>query len=645
MLVGVTLSGAGQPYLAVTSSTTQFRQVAISPDGRRVAYVEGVRNADNSDSRNSLIYVTQEGGTPKRITTGSTNANARCQEKDVSWSPDSRQIAFLSDCQSPRQLQLYVADATTGKTHRLTSLKGYLQVPKWSPVGTELAVLFTENATRIAGPTEAGAKDAGVVEEVVYEQRIALIDLHGGVARCISPADTYVYEYDWSPEGARIVYTAAKGSGDNNWWIAQLYSIATATGNVKHLYKPKLQIAMPRWSKDGKQIAFISGLMSDEGSTGGDIYAIPAESGSEEARDLTPETKSSPSWIDWLPDGRMLYAETVDGGSAIAVLNPKKVESEVLWRGDESLRAGDETVSASADGKSIASARSSWSLPPEVWAGPVNDWKQITHANAALKPAWGKAEKLHWMSEGQRVEGWLMYPADYQPSGRKYGLIVSVHGGPAAAKKPAWPTWFDFTALSSEGFFVLFPNPRGSFGAGEDFTKANVKDFGFGDLRDIMAGITQAEHDLPIDDNRLGIGGWSYGGYMTMWAVTQTHRFHAAVAGAGIANWQSYYGENLIDQWMIPYFGASVYDDPGVYARSSPITYIKTVETPTLIVVGDSDEECPSPQSYEFWHALKTKGVKTQLVVYPGEGHRFHKTEDQKDVLRRAIDWFRENLQ
>jgi dipeptidyl aminopeptidase/acylaminoacyl peptidase len=631
---------ADSPYVSVTSSTTQFRQVAISPDGRRVAYVEAVRNADNSDSRNSYIYVATEGATPKRITVGSSGG--KCQEKDISWSPDSRQIAFVSDCASPHQLQLYTADAATGKTHKLTSLKGYLQTPKWSPEGTEIAVLFTENATRIAGPTEAGVKDAGVVEEVIHEQRLALVNAHTGATRSISPADTYVYEYDWSPEGARIVYTAAKGSGDNNWWIAQLYSIATVTGDVKHLYKPELQIAVPRWSKDGKQIAFISGLMSDEGSTGGDIYSMPAEGGP--ARNLTPGIAASPSWIDWLPNGRILFAETIDGSSAIAVLNPGKGESEVLWRGDELLRAGDDTVSASADGKSIATARSSWSLPPEVWAGPANDWRQITHANSSLKPAWGKAEKLHWMSEGQRVQGWLMYPVNYQDD-RKYGLIVSVHGGPAGSKRPSWPTWFDLTALSTEGFFVLFPNPRGSFGAGEAFAAANVKDFGFGDMRDIMAGVNQAEHDFPIDDNRLGIGGWSYGGYMTMWAVTQTHRFKAAVAGAGIANWQSYYGQNLIDQWMIPYFGSSVYDDPGIYARSSPITYIKNVETPTLVVVGDADEECPSPQSYEFWHALKTKGVKTRLVIYPGEGHRFHKTEDQKDLLTRTIAWFRDNLQ
>jgi len=130
-----------------------------------------------------------------------------------------------------------------------------------------------------------------------------------------------------------------------------------------------------------------------------------------------------------------------------------------------------------------------------------------------------------------------------------------------------------------------------------------------------------------------------------MWAVTQTHRFKAAVAGAGIANWQSYYGQNLIDQWMIPFFGASVYDDPAVYARSSPITFIKNVRTPTLVLVGDADEECPSPQSYEFWHALKSEGVKTRLVIYPGEGHHFRKPENQKDLVARTIAWFKENLQ
>jgi len=172
-----------------------------------------------------------------------------------------------------------------------------------------------------------------------------------------------------------------------------------------------------------------------------------------------------------------------------------------------------------------------------------------------------------------------------------------------------------------------------------------VKDFGYGDLKDILRGVDAVIPQHPIDANRLGITGWSYGGFMTMWAVTQTNRFAAAVAGAGITNWQSYYGENEIDKWMIPYFGASVYDDPAVYARSSPITFIKSVKTPTLVVVGQFDAECPASQSFEFWHALKTLNIPTSLVVYEGEGHQFQAPKHRLDVNLRMIDWFSQRLQ
>ena len=242
------------------------------------------------------------------------------------------------------------------------------------------------------------------------------------------------------------------------------------------------------------------------------------------------------------------------------------------------------------------------------------------------------------------MQGWLLYPVNFD-AGKHYPLVVAVHGGPASSLKPSWPRpGFNPTLLSQQGYFVLMANPRGSYGQGEKFTMANVKDFGGGDLRDILAGVDEAVKTAPIDPQRIGITGWSYGGFMTMWAVTQTTRFRAAVAGAGIANWKSYYGENAIDQWMIPYFGATVYDDPLVYAKSSAIDFIRQVKTPTLVVVGAGDGECPPPQSFEFWHALKTLGVKTELVVYPDEGHRFSKPADQRDVLVRMIRWFNENL-
>ncbi len=277
-------------------------------------------------------------------------------------------------------------------------------------------------------------------------------------------------------------------------------------------------------------------------------------------------------------------------------------------------------MSSVADNGDIAIIRNSFEYAPEIWAGPMKDLKQITHLNDALKPAWGKTENIEWTNEGFRVQGWLIYPADYDPS-KKYPLLVSVHGGPSSAVSPRWPgTAFGGVPFSALGYFVFFPNPRGSYGQGEAFTQANKRDFGYGDLRDILAGMDVLEKRFPIDKNREGLTGWSYGGFMTMFGITQTTRFRAAVAGAGISDWKSYYGENSIDQWMLPFFGASVYEDPAIYAKSSAIDFVKNVKTPTLIVVGDRDGECPAPQSFELWHALRASGVKTQLVVYPNEG-------------------------
>ncbi len=267
---------------------------------------------------------------------------------------------------------------------------------------------------------------------------------------------------------------------------------------------------------------------------------------------------------------------------------------------------------------------------------------QLSHFNDAVKPSWGDSVSLSWKNDNFNIQGWLLLPKDYNPT-KKYPLLVEVHGGPASSVLSSWnggAGGISATTFSALGYFVLMPNPRGSYGQGEAFTQANRKDFGYGDLRDILAGVDTVLAKYPVDPNRVGIAGWSYGGFMTMFAVTQTHRFRAAVAGAGISDWLSYYGENSIDQWMIPYFGASVYDDPAVYAKSSAITYIKQANTPTLALVGDRDGECPAPQSFEFWHALRDLHVPAQLVVYADEGHGFSDPADRRDVLERAVDWF-----
>lgn len=625
-------------------SAHTFEQTSISPDGKKITWVETLPGKNGVPDGTTAIYSAgPEAAAPrKRITAAS---GAPRTEGSVSWSCDSKQMAFLSDALKPGQLQLYVTGVAGAPPKKLTNVKGLLAAPSWSPDGQFIAVLYTENATRAAGPLVAETPETGEIKDAYFEQRLALVDVATGELRQISPADMYVYEYDWSPDGTRFVVTAAHGNGDSNWYIAQLYTLdAGPFGLMKSIYKPPLQIANPAWSPDGKKIAFIAGLMSDEPSVGGDIYTIPPTGG--EATNLTPEMKASASWLAWTPKGKILFGEFIGGDAGVSTVDPSDARIDLLFQDQGELSAGawGTNLSIAGDGMTAAVIRSSLGEPPEIWAGQVGHWKQITHRNDNLKPAWGQAKSLHWKSDGYDVQGWLIYPKDFDPS-KKYPLIVSPHGGPGSAVQSVWPSSHSYLmALPGAGYFLFLPNPRGSFGQGEAFTRANVKDFGYGDFRDILAGVDEALRAAPIDPNRLGLTGWSYGGFMTMWGVTQTNRFRAAMAGAGIANWLSYYGENKIDQWMIPFFGKSVYDDPEVYAKSSPITFIKNVKAPTLVIVGDSDGECPTPQSYEFWHALRTLGVDTELVVYEHEGHMFVNPDHLRDRIRRTVAWFDAHL-
>ena len=634
-----------------------FHETAMSPDGRRVAWVEDVSIADETTAiylrtvTDGASAATPRGsaGSPRpelvegRGATGSTRITAATDgrahmENGVAWAPDNHTIAFLSDAGSRPQRQVYVLDVDGhGPPRRVTSVKGQLAQPLWSPDGKRLAVLFVAGSTQGTGALVAYKPDAGLVRDAEDEQRIAIVDLASGAVREVSPANMYVYDYDWSPDGQAFAAEAVEGSGTNNYWIAQLYVVRADTGATKSIWKPPLQIAGPRWSPDGRSIAVIHGIMSDEGSTGGDIYVVPAGGGV--AKNITANLEGSARSLAWRPDGGLLFNEYVGGNSALVSVGVAGGPRTIVWAAPQQLSG----LSIAARSDAVSAVLQSFKEAPEVYVssaaiGSLGAWLRLTRINASIAPLWGEAKNLHWASDKFQVQGWLLYPANFDPA-KKYPLVVSVHGGPSSANFPSWPSRWN-AVLPSQGYFVLLPNPRGSYGGGEAFTQANVNDFGYGDMRDIEAGVDAAVKAAPIDPNRTGIIGWSYGGYMTMWAVTQTTRFKAAVAGAGIANWQSYYGQNRIDTWMLPFFGASVYDKPEAYSRSSPITFIKKAKTPTLVLHGDRDSEVPTPQGYEFWHALKALGVPTELVIYPEEGHAIAKPEHQRDIEQRLLAWF-----
>ena len=617
--------------------TVLYSDVALSPDRTHVAWVQSTAA---TTSKQTHVRGTSGNATAMLVKIPTTGERT---DFDPTWSPDSKTLAVFSSAGDKEQRQLWTVNADGSDPKEITNLKGYAARPRWSHNGKQIAFLFVEGAGG-GGPLMAAPTATGVIDTAIHNQRIAVLDIAMGQLRQVSPVNLHIYDYDWSPDDKTFVATAASGPGDNNWWIAQIYTIDIAKGNATSIHKPSLQLAVPRWSPDGKSIAFIEGLMSDEGFHGGDLFTISAAGHSLTNR--TRGRKSSASSLFWLASDRILFTEYVGGGSAISELTLADNSVRTIWKGAEHLHAFGNfpNFAVSRDGKFAAAERSTFETPPEMWAGPIGDWHQLTSNNSGIRASWGKAENLEWTNDSFNIQGWLLSPAKVE-SGQKYPIVVLIHGGPSSAEVPEWPASFGMpraiiAALSSRGYYVLMPNPRGSYGQGEEFTRANVKDFGAGDLRDILAGVDAAIKKYPVDPARLGVTGWSYGGYMTMWTVTQTNRFRGAVAGAGVGNWQSYYGQNLIDQWMIPFFGASVYDDPAVYEKSSPIHYIKKVKTPTLVIVGERDAECPSSQSYEFWHALKTLGVPTQLIVYPGEGHLFIKPANQADRMDQTVAWF-----
>ncbi len=613
----------------------RFLEVVIAPNGTYVASVEGDSPPGGSspDIRDLVVRRVADGAeTHVALPCGRV---PQCWPSAPAWSPDSRHLSFALRTPSTHSYAVYDVTVAGANLTRLLSFSGTIADLKYSSEG-RLALLAVESARKEVGATEAGVAVAGDLDEARPGQRIAtLVD---GALRWESPPNLFVYQYDWRPGGAGFVGTAAPGDGDNNWWTAKIYAFAPG-GEARVLYQPvdlRQQLADPTVSRDGKTVAFIAGIMSDLVSTGGDVYSVDLESGA--ALNMTPTIRATGTSLAWSCQGKLRAAllagdqqQIVELGTGRSALTPR-----LLWSGTATLHGEYAGASWACPSETLATAYESYTQPPEIRVGHLGKWRDLTHVNAGMTARF-EARSLVWRNDGFNVQGWLLLPL--HATGR-VPLVTVLHGGPAAASRPSFSGPSLRTALIQRGWAVFYPNPRGSFGQGEQFAAANIRDFGYGDLRDDLAGIDAAERAAPIDEERLGLTGGSYGGYMTMWAVTQTNRFKAAVAGAGVSDLLSYYGENGIDAWMLPYFGASVYDDPAVYARSSPITYIKNVRTPTFAYVGERDIECPATQTQEFWHALKTLGVPTAIMIYPGEGHRMRDPKNAQDALDRTLAWF-----
>ncbi|HEY8950314.1 MAG TPA: prolyl oligopeptidase family serine peptidase [Rhizomicrobium sp.] len=628
------LSAASAASAQNASTIHNFEKLSLAPAGDKVADVESVDPGNLPKEPHGTVVL--RGADGEVIATYDPCKD--CKYANTAWSKDA--LAFTATAAG--KATIYIVQ--NGKLRAATVVSGVANTLRFSPDGSKLAALVTLGAHKLTGATEAGAALTGEIGVSTDEQRIAVMPVAGGTLKPVSPADTYVYEYGWAPDGKGFAATAAKGNGDNNWWIAKLIYVDANSGAARVIAAPKMQMNLPRVSPDGKSVAFIGGLMSDWGPIGGDVYVAPIGGGAPV--DVTPGYKGTFNGIHW--QGKAILTSALIGDRyAVVSLDPVSHATKVLWSApvDLGTQTFDGEIAFSADGSTAATITQDYTHGKEIALGKLPKLAAVTHENAAL-PANVAAQSVHWKNEGFDLQGWLIGPK--APAPGKHPMVVIIHGGPSSSVVPHYlaaggqhGTGFDFTYdLIQKGYYIFYPNDRGSYGQGEAFTRANIKDFGRGDMRDMLAGVNAVEKIAPVDDKRLGLYGHSYGGWFSMWANTQTRRFKAFVAGAGIANWTSYYGQNGIDQWMIPFFGASVYDDPQPYRDASPIEYIKNAKTPALIYVGERDVECPAPQSLEYWHALHSLGTPVQLYIYAGEGHHFNNPAHLIDLRGRIIGWF-----
>ena len=637
-LVAAGLLAAGTAHAQQRS----YLELAVSPDGRHVASVEGDNLPTGGRPVIRELLIRSTDGKSEVAVRLPCGAVPECWPSSPAWTADSRQLSFALRTPGSHARSIVSVAADGSGLKPLLAFDGTLEDLRYTRDGT-LAMLATAGATKEVGATEAGAPVTGDLGAASPTQRLAVLEAGATQLQWISRDGLHVYEYDWLPSGRGFVATAAPGDGDRNWWVAKLYAFdrGTPSSPERLLFAPKTarqQLASPRVSPDGTRVAFIVGLMSDFGSTGGDLFSVPTAGGA--ALNITPKLPASVTAIDWPCDAHLM-ATTLAGDRMQRVdfgNGAQPAAGQRLW--SEPVNLQGVSTASGCTARVEAGVIESFGRAPEIHIGDGRTWRELTQRNAALKTSI-LAQSVNWKHEGHHLQGWLLLPpGTTQRQAARLPMVVIVHGGPAASARPRFFDKGTTRLMLERGYAVFMPNPRGSFGQGDAFTQANVQDFGGGDLRDILAGVDAVIKSWPVDGARLGLAGHSYGGFMTMWAVTQTQRFKVAVAGAGIANWQSYYGQNGIAEWMTPYFGGSVYAKPAVYAKSSPINFITRVKTPTFAYVGEADIECPAAQTQEFGRALQVLGVPSSTVIYAGEGHGFRKPETLDDIEKRTLAWF-----
>ena len=661
----------------------QYRGVsgtAISPDGSRIAFVvrEPLMEGQQSEYLSHIWMTDADGTETAQWTRGEASAGS------PQFSPDGAWLSFTSGREGEGEAgsQVWALPMAGGEARQLTKAEGSVGGYRWSPDGTRIAFLMRDPQSAEEKKAREEKRDVILVDRDYKFSHLYVVAIDAGSDEPATPVrltagDFHITGFNWAPDGERIVFghqadpriNTGRLSGDLSTTtvpdaseIAEILAARTsegdeeedsaegadadpaAVGEVVLLVGGAGIERSPHWSPDGAWIAYVSTGDQPEPIGLGDVYVMPAAGG--EARRLDTPNRSA-SVLGWSADSselllleslgtrRHMLAVPVDGGELRFISYGDGVVGSVALTDDASRMAF------------------TWQTPDEPWdvfVSPTNGYAptQVTDLHAGVpRPEMGRTQLVSWTStEGFEIEGLLTYPVGYE-EGERVPLILNVHGGPAGVFSQGFTgsaAAYMLQYFAQEGFAILRPNPRGSTGYGKDFRYANFQDWGYGDFRDLMSGVDHVIGMGVADPDRLLLMGWSYGGYMTSWAVTQTDRFVAASMGAGLPNLISMTTTTDIQDYLVGHMGVEFWEDYERYERHSAMYHIANVVTPTQVIHGAQDLRVPFTQGQEFYRALDRRGVPTEMVVYPRTPHGPREPKFVMDVSERILTWFRKHL-
>jgi dipeptidyl aminopeptidase/acylaminoacyl peptidase len=611
----------------------------ISPDGARVAYlVSETKMEKDKEWKNvgQIWIVSLAGGSARQFTRGDKSASA------IEWSPDGKLLAFLTDREKDGERQVWMMPADGGEAWAVTSHKGGVTGFRFSPDGKQLVLTAADQPSKEEEDRKKVKDDTIVIDADIRMSHLWLWNIEKKEEKRLTEGRFTISDPQWSPDGTKLSYTTRPTPKADDGNLSDIWVFTLAGGEKKKLVENAWSNDNARWSPDGKWLAFVGSPEASVGVSTAYLYLIPAAGGT--AKQLAPKFLLNVGTPVWAADARSIYfsANVLEANEVYACDVNSGVVKQISNRG------GVTGVSEiSRDGKVMVGTLSGPAHPAEVYKASLDfrSFNLLSDHNSWLKDySLAGTEVVKWKSkDGTEVEGLLTKPVGYE-AGKKAPLLLNPHGGPTGASTNG----FNGTAqvLAANGFAVLQPNFRGSTGKGLAFAQANKNTWGKGDYEDCMSGVDAMITSGLADPERLGAFGWSYGGYMTFWILTQTDRFKAVSPGAGLSNIYSMYSQNDIQRYLRWFYSDKApWDATDLYWDRSPMKYVKRVKTPTMILHGQVDTRVPIAQAQEFYMALKEMNVPVEFVVYPRENHGFTEPRHQMDRVRRYVKFFAKYLQ